>query len=60
MSDPIYLFKAKDTRKRGIKFELIKLSSSSWSLFIGIKTEVLQKKKKKSPLLVKTLEKSMD
>lgn len=59
MSDPIYLFKAKDTQKRGIKFELIKLSSSSWSLFIGIKTEVLQKKKK-SPLLVKTLEKSMD
>lgn len=59
MSDPIYLFKAKDTRKRGIKFELIKLSSSSWSLFIGIKTKVLQKKKK-SPLLVKTLEKSMD
>lgn len=59
MSDPIYLFKAKNTRKRGIKFELIKLSSSSWSLFIGIKTEVLQKKKK-SPLLVKTLEKSMD
>lgn len=59
MSDPIYLFKAKDTRKRAIKFELIKLSSSSWSLFIGIKTEVLQKKKK-SPLLVKTLEKSMD
>lgn len=46
MSDPIYLFKAKDTRKRGIKFELIKLSSSSWSLFIGIKTKVLQKKRK--------------
>lgn len=29
MSDPIYQGLAKDTRKRGVKFELIKLSSSS-------------------------------
>lgn len=62
MSDPIYQGLAKDTRKRGVKFELIKLSSSSWSLFIDIKAGVLKKKKKKkeSPLLVKTLEKAMD
>lgn len=60
MSDPIYQGLAKDTRKRGVKFELIKLSSSSWSLFIDIKAGVLKKKKKESPLLVKTLEKAMD
>lgn len=45
MSDPIYQGFAKDTRKRAVKFELIKLSSSSWSLSIGIKTGVLKKKK---------------
>lgn len=47
MSDPIYQGLAKDTRKRGVKFELIKLSSSSWSLFIDIKAGVLKKKKRK-------------
>lgn len=45
MSDPIYQGFAKDTRKRAVKFELIKLSSPSWSLSIGIKTGVLKKKK---------------
>lgn len=48
MSDPIYQGFAKDTRKRAVKFELIKLSSSSWSLSIGIKTGVLKKKKSTS------------